>query len=253
MARRAKMPGKDHEKPGDKVRTKTKGDTRSSTPKRALSEIPDSEIKHYAELLFDSQGDLEETMKAAAGNRGVIAGVLKSAEKIGIPKKYLIEFTKTMKQDPEEVRAQLEFTDRAARILGRDRFIHQMDLFRDVKASPVKRPQDEGYRAGKSGGSASENPYKPGTEENQQWSSGWNEGQAEIVKGMKPKRGARSDAPTAEEAIAAGKAAAKAGEPITASPYAGVAKANWQSGWRLGHTDRAQRGGNGAGVEATAH
>lgn len=272
MARRARMPGKEPEEP--KVKTRTNGGSgKSSTPKRALSEIPDSEIKHYAELLISAQSDLEETMKAAASERGVISGMLKSAEKVGIPKKYLIEFTKTMKREPEEVRAELEFVDRAARILGRDRFIHQMDMFRDVHASPVKRPKDEGYRVGKSGGSASENPYQPGTEENQQWSLGWNEGQAEIVGTMKPRKA--KEAPTAEEAIAAGKAAAQRGEKITDCPYkSGAAKPNWQSGWRLGHTDRAQQGGGSddgdgddyghdalvedglggdAGVEATAH
>jgi ribosome modulation factor len=237
------MPGKDSEKPSDRVATKAKGGTgKSQTVKRALSEIPDSEIKHYAELLISAQSDLEQTMKAAAGERGVISGMLKSAEKVGIAKKFLLEFTKTMKREPEEVRQELEFVDRAARIMGRERFIHQMDLFRDLHASPVKRPQDEGYRVGKSGGSASENPYQPGTEENQQWSSGWNEGQAEIVGTMKPKKPAGD--PTAEEAIAAGKAAANAGVKITECPYGkGVAKANWQSGWRLGHTDRAQQGG----------
>lgn len=274
MARRARMPAKDGEKPGDKVATKTKGGAgKSQTVKRALSEIPDSEIKHYAELLLDAQGDLEETMKTAAGNRGVIRGVLDSAKKVGIPKEYLTSFTKTMKREPEDVRQELEFVDRAARILGRDRFVHQMDLFRDIHASPVKRPQDEGYRAGKSNGSAAENPYQPGTEENQQWSLGWNEGQAEIVRGMAPKNSKAKGEPTAEEAIAAGKAAAQRGEKITDCPYGKApAKANWQSGWRLGHTDRALQGGGGddgdplgdgdavtslhegdAGVEATAH
>lgn len=268
MPRRAKMPGKDSEP------TKAKGSGgKSSTPTRALSEIPDSEIKHYADLLLDAQGDLEETMKTAAGNRGVIRGVLDSAKKIGIPKDFLVAFTRTMKREPEEVRAELEFVDRAARIMGRDRFVHQMDLFRDIHASPVKRPQDEGYQAGKSNGSASENPYKPGTEENQLWSSGWNQGQAEIVARMKPKGGKKADGPTAEEAIAAGKAAALSGAAIMDCPYGkGADKANWQTGWKLGQNARAldgdgdtddaggggddettSRAGADAAVEAAAH
>lgn len=158
----------------------------------ALADIPDDTIAHHAEKLIAAQQRLDDVAKEMAGARGHLAGVLDVAKKDGIPKSKLKAYTAAMKRDAQDLRDELEFIDRVARLMGNSNYTEQMELFRDSRASPVKNPRDEGLRAGKGGMSAADNPYAAGTEEHQTWDSAWREGQAAIVAGMAPKGRAKT-------------------------------------------------------------
>jgi ribosome modulation factor len=164
-------------------------------PPIALKDIPDETIAHHAEKLLIAQQKLDDAMKEVQAKRGEMGGVLDVAKKDGIPKAKLKAYIAAMKRDQVEAREEMEFIERVARIMNDDSYLEQMELF---KGSPeVKKaaaPKAEGRSAGKSGRSAAENPYAPGTEQHQEWNVGWNAGQADIVKGMAPKGRAKTAA-----------------------------------------------------------
>ncbi len=129
-------------------------------------------------------GLVSQTKRTVEEANGAHRATLKKAKADGCSPKALLAAIAAKRLDEEVVAQDLRDYVRALHVA---RIPVSADTIYGGWTPPPKEEEDvfgandAGYRAGKGGTPASENPYQPGTESHQAWAKSWHDGQAALV------------------------------------------------------------------------
>jgi hypothetical protein len=171
--------------------------TASNPLKPALTNEQKAEIRKRAisdyEVIFDA---LEALKKEGAKVRQELKTWGERASADGIDPASVKIAVKLMRRPVEQVVAEHREVVKNLQVMDGP-LGEQFSLFENPQQTRLVDAYLSGAHAGRSGESASNNGYAPGTEDHMKWAEGWTKGQAEIAERMAPKNG---EAPKAKRA-----------------------------------------------------
>jgi ribosome modulation factor len=189
--------------------------TEPPAPSRALTNVSQDTIREYGRRLRSAKADTEEkriaakaAQKAVSSCVGFERAILKDAKRNGINTERLVQMVDLMSRDPEEIGremaelnwyleamghttdTQLSILDYAAKI--NEGMAKGEAIIASMAGDDLEQIKELGFRAGKAGKPASDNPYDDdGSPEHLAWLGSWRDGQAD---NMGPLAGGASDA-----------------------------------------------------------
>lgn len=169
---------------------------------------------HFLEV-FD---ELTSALRLKASADSAVASVYKRAERTGLDRKQLkrayaesLKATDEREMDDRRYRQYLEWLGKPVGFqpdLPIDPAGREIDPEADAAEDAAVAKHElnvaftQGANAGKAGAAMASDPYAPGTEQHQQWSLGWSDGQKEAVQalgGVTRRRAVPSEGATAAE------------------------------------------------------
>lgn len=147
--------------------------------------MTDDQIRDWQGKLdraFKKVGEAQEEVRQL---NGVYRSLLKSAKKEGFDPTAYVEARNLDREDHGHVQVRYANVGRYLRVRGSNLAV-QMSLFQDIDVPPAtdEPPAVKGLAAGRRGDVRTANPYKPGSEEWEEFDSSWLTGQREIAEKM---------------------------------------------------------------------
>lgn len=164
----------------------------------APSSVKPETIEHHAAKIFTKRRELDKHTEEGGEIRAELSDARKKAKKDGVNLDVINDIYEMTKQDISVTRRREQDKRRYLSIL-KPETAKQLDMFVDTKLAAVD-PDADGYAAYKNNEPQTNNPFRAGTGENQQWDGGWMRAQVENISTMGPNGSAGSGDDFVEDA-----------------------------------------------------